>query len=165
MLGLHQRRGDEGADQSNRGHQLPMPQRDRQTDERGRRQQHEPGRRRHQFVQHARAIGGAEQHGDATRSEAGGGLIGEARPQDLAPSQPFGRSDQRDAEQRGQDAAWSRTEQALVDRVTDQEDAREHQGGGAQPDAPARREQRLDVGTLRGSDRLGHLRGRLGRLR
>jgi hypothetical protein len=149
VLGLHERRGDEGTDQPDRGHQLPMPQRDRQADERGRRQQHETGRGRHQFEQHAGSIGGAEQHGDPTRRQAGGRLVGDAGPQDLTPSQPFGRGDQGAAEQRGQYAARCGAEQALVNRVTDQEDTREHQGAGAQPDAPARREQRLDVGALR----------------
>ena len=79
--------------------------------------------------------------------------------QDLAPAQPFGRDDQSGAEQRGQHAARGGTEQPLVHRVAHQEDPGEHQRGGAEPDAPAGREQRLDVGTRGdGGIRLG--RGR-----
>ena len=79
------------------------------------------------------------------------------------PAQPLGRADQGDPEQHGEGAARGGTEQPLVHRVADQEDAGEHQGAGAEPDTPARGEQRLDVAGPAGGGRrdrdVGRLRG------
>ena len=86
VLGLHQCRRDEGADEPDRGDQLAVPQRDRHPDQRGRGQQHEARQRRHQFVEHAGAVRGPEQHGDPAGRQSGRCLVGDVGPQDLAPA-------------------------------------------------------------------------------
>ena len=147
VVGLHQGRGDEGAEDADGGDQLAVAQRQRQADQRRCRQQDEAGQGRHQRIQHAGAIGGAEQHRDTAGGECWRRLIGHARTADL----PAGAATRRRRSARRRAIAArtqrvGRAEQALIHRVADQEDAGEHQRGGAEPDAPARRQQRLDVG-------------------
>ena len=129
-LGLHQCRCGEGADQSDHGDQLPMPQRNDEADQRGACHQHEPRHGRHQSVEHAGAIAGTEQHGDTAGGEARGSLIGDAGVDNFLPPQPLRADDQGSAKQTGEDAARAGAKQSLI---------RRHIAPGRRPRAPVPR--------------------------
>ena len=148
IVGLHQRRGDEGADDADRGDQLAVPQRQCKSGERRRGHQAEAGQGWHQRIQHARAVAGAEQDRDAAGRQGRRRMVGDPGRDVFPPPHPLRPGDQRQPEQSGQGAARPRPEQALLRRVADQEDAGHDQRHGAKPDAPAHGQQGFEVNSL-----------------
>ena len=124
LSGRDHRRRDEAAGEADQPDERPMPQRQADGDERDRHQDHECQGGLHKVVERDRREQAGIERGDARRRQRlpdGGGLA----PHEIAADQ------QRDAQHNPEHDPHARAQQALVDRIFDQEEAGQRDAGAA----------------------------------
>ena len=150
LLGGDQDRRRESGGDAEAGQRRPVQQRRGQGAQRHHAEQNERRRRDEEIIQRVGGVDGGERHRGAGGGEDGRD-VGDRQRLDrsqafLAPG-PFAGGKQRQREQAAEQHAHARSEQALFDRIADQEETAQRQRQAADPDHPAGADTFLEAGT------------------